>query len=297
MLFAIVVFYDLDIDQMNVKTAFWYGTIDQQLFVETLKGYYDDCKGMVCRLNKVLYGLKQSPRLWYKQLSSFLLEKLGLTRINADHSIFISRQGLEGPVVSIFVDDIKIMGPKSTGVIARVKMELTAAFEMADMEPISFYLGLKVDKNREKRRIKLSQPAYIQKVLTKYHLDKANTTNTPMKKVALGPNLSPKATEAEKERYQGMTGSLMFLMVEIRPDIAFSVAVAARFAKNPSHTHTEAVKTILRYLKGSIDRGITYGGEDKLLGEGYSHSNWAGDKESRKSTSGFVFMLNGGPVS
>lgn len=165
------------------------------------------------------------------------------------------------------------------------------------MGPISFYLGLKVDRNREKKTIKFSQPAYIQKVLTKYHLDKANTTNTPMKEVTLGPNLSTEATQAEKKRYQGMTGSLMFSMVETRPDIAFSVAVAACFAKNPSHAHIEAIKTILRYLKGSIDRGIMYGGEDKLLVEGYSDSDWAGDKESRKSTSGFVFMLNGGPVS
>lgn len=290
-LFAIAAFYDLNINHINVKTAFLYRAIDQLLFVETPKGYYDDCEDMVCRLNKALYGLKQSPRLWYERLSSFLLEKLGLTRINADYSIFITEQGLKGPVVSTFVDDTKIMGPKDTGVIARVKMELTGAFEMVDMGPINFYLGLKVDRNREKKTIKFSQPAYIQKVLTKYHLDKANTTNTPMKEVTLGPTLSTEATQAEKMTYQGITGSLMFSMVETRPDIAFFVAVAACFAENPSHAHIEAV---LRYLKGSIDRGIMYGGEDKLLVEEYLNSDWAGDRESRKSTTGFVFMLNGG---
>ena len=89
----------------------------------------------------------------------------------------------------------------------------------------------------------------------------------------------------------------MFSMVETRPDIAFATSVASRFAKNPSHQHTEAVKTILRYLKSSRERGITYGGQDQILVEGYSDSDWAGDKESRKSTSGFIFMLNGGPVS
>lgn len=296
-LFAIAAFYDLDIDQMDVKTAFLYGDIDQLLYVELPKGYYEDQEYMVCRLNKALYGLKQSPRLWYEQLSSFLLEKLGLSRINANHSIFITQYGLKGPVVSTFVDDIKIMGPKGSGVIERVKVELAAAFEMVDMGPISFYLCLKVERNREKKTIKLSQPAYIQKVLTKYHLDKANSTNTPMKEAALGPNLL-EAPQAEKEKYQGMTGSLMFSMVETRPDIAFSIGVAARFAKNSSHAHTEAVKTILRYLKGSIDRGITYGGNGENLSiEGYSDSDWAGDKESRRSTSGFIFMLNGGPVS
>ena len=140
---------------------------------------------------------------------------------------------------------------------------------MVDMGPISFYLGLMVDRDRDKKTITLSQPAYIQKVLAKYHLDKANSTNTPMKEVALGSNLSTEATQAQRERYHGMTGSLMFSMVETRPDIAFSVAVAARFAKNPSHAHTEAVKTILRYLNGLINRRITYGGEEDLLVKGY----------------------------
>ena len=199
--------------------------------------------------------------------------------------------------MSTFVDNIKIIGPKNTGVIVRVKMELTAAFEMVDMGPISFYLGLKVDRDRQKRTIKLSQPVYIQKVFTKYHLDKANPTNTPMKEIALGPNLSTEAIQAKKERYQGMTGSLMFSMVKTRPDIAFAIAVATRFAKNPSHAYTEAVKTILRYMKGSINRGITYGDEEKLLIESYSDSDWTGNKESRKSILGFIFMLNRGPVS
>lgn len=157
--------------------------------------------------------------------------------------------------MSIFVDDIKIMGPKSIRVIARVKTELAATSEMVDMGPISFYLGLKIERNRENRTIKLSQLAYIQKVLTKYHLDKANPTNTSIKETALelGPNLFTKATQAEKERYQGITGSLIFLMIETRPDIAFSIAIATRFAKNLSHSHFEAVKNILQYLKGLIN--------------------------------------------
>lgn len=88
------------------------------------------------------------------------------------------------------------------------------------------------------------------------------------------------ASPSERERYQGMTGSLMFSMVETRPDIAFAISVASRFAKNPSHQLTEAVNTILRYMKGSRQRDITYGGQDKLLVEGYSDFDWAGDKES-----------------
>lgn len=190
------------------------------------------------------------------------------------------------------------MAPKGSGIIEKVKQELTAAFSMMDMGPISFYLGLKVDRDRERRTIKLSQPAYIEKILTKFHLDKANPVNTPMKESAfLSQRTEGEASPSEMERYQGMIGSIMFSMVETRPDIAFATSLVSSFAKNPSHQHIEAVKTILKYLKGSIHRGITYGGSEELKIEGYSDSDWAGDKESRKSTSGFIIMLNGGPVS
>lgn len=135
-------------------------------------------------------------------------------------------------------------------------------------------------------------------MLAKFHLNKAHTVNTPMKKTAiLEQRTEGEASPSEIECYQGMTGSIMFSMVETRPDIAFATSVASCFTKNPSHQHIEAVKTILRYLKGSRNRGITYGGQSKLKVEGYFDSNWAGDKESRKSTLGFIFMLNGGPVS
>lgn len=290
-LFAIAAFYDLDIDQMDVKTAFLYGLIDQLIYVEMPRGTETDAnKNMVCKLLKALYGLRQSPRLWYERFSSFLLEKHDLQRIHADHSIFISKAGINGPVVSTFVDDIKIMGVKRSGMTERVKRELMSAFSMVDMGPISFYLGLKVERDRERKSIKLAQPAYIDKVLQKFHLDQANPTNTPMEGIILLPNASAQASLSEQEKYQGMIGSIMFSMVETRPDIAFATSVVSRFAKNPSHQHTEAVKTILRYLKGSRGRGITYGGEKELCIERYSDSDWAGDKESRKSTSGYIFQ-------
>ena len=96
-----------------------------------------------------------------------------------------------------------------------------------------------------------------------------------------------------------MTGSLMFLMVETRPDIAFAISTVSRFSKNPSHQHTKAVKIIFRYLKDTDKRGITYGEgqNDNLLIKKYSDSDWVGEKDSRKSTSRFIFMLNGGPIS
>ncbi len=322
-LFAIAAFYNLDIDQMDIKTAFLYGLINQLIYVEQLKGTETkETRDFVYQLHKALHGLKQSPRLWYKRLSNFLLEKLGLQRINANHSIFTTSLGLNGPLVSKFVDHIKIMAPTRSGFIEKVKAKLVSAFQILDMGLISFYLGLRVDRNKEEKTFKLNQPAYIEKVFPKFFLDQANPTNTPMKEsIKLLPNNEGTAAEAEGEKYQEITRSLMFSMVVTRPDIAFATSVASRYAKNPSHLHIEAVKTILKYLKGSQDRGIVYGGRTLdieieavktilkyLKGfkdrgivygggtldiKGYSDSDWAEDKESRKSTSGYIFMLNG----
>ena len=301
-LFAITAYYDLNINQMDLKTAFLYGLIDQLVYVQIPKGSEISAnKGIVCKLLKALYSLKQAPRLWYKRLSKFLLEKLDLHRINADHSIFVTEVGIQGPIVSTFVDDIKIMEVKGSRVIEQVKKELAAAFDIVDMGSISFYLGLKVEKNPIKKILKLSQPAYIDKILAKYHLDQAKPCNVPIKKGILLPNEGPEASQAEREQYQGMTGSLMFSMVETRPDIAFATSVISRFAKNSSRQYTEAVKTIMRYLKAIRSVGITYGGENRggrdLTIKRYSDSDWPGDHATKKSTSGFVFILNGGPVN
>lgn len=119
-----------------------------------------------------------------------------------------------------------------------------------------------------------------------------------MKEGVLLPNKESKASTAEREQYQEMTGLMMFSMVETRPYIAFATLVVSRFAKTPSRQQMEAVKTILQYIKATKTVRITYGGaEGNITIKGYSDSDWAGDHAARKSTSSFIFMVNGGPVS
>ena len=126
-------------------------------------------------------------------------------------------------------------------------------------------------------------------------MQNAKTTTTPMKEGSLFRNES-QASESDIKQYQAIFGSIMFAMIETRPDIAYATSVVSRHAKNPGKSHMEAAKQILRYLSATRDRGITFGGGDLSI-QGYSDSNWAGDKEDRKSTSGYVFMLNNGPIS
>lgn len=156
-LFAIAAYYKLNINPMDIKTAFFYNLINQLVYVQIPKSSEDlTNKGKVCKQLKALYRLKQVPRLWYKRLFKFLLKKLGLSQINANHSIFVISIRIHGPIISMFVDDIKVMEVKGSGYIERVKHELATVFKMIDIGPINFYLGLKVERNRQNKTLKLS---------------------------------------------------------------------------------------------------------------------------------------------
>lgn len=151
------------------------------------------------------------------------------------------------------------------------QIEFTFAFFMIHMGPISFYLGPKVQHNKQNQTIKLLKPAYINKALNKFYLDKIYTVNILMKKIALfEQKIKKEILPSKKKCFQGITGSFMCSMVETRPNITFAIFVTSCFLKNPGLQHTKAVKTILQYLKGSNKREITYSGQNKLLVEGYS---------------------------
>lgn len=134
---------------------------------------------------------------------------------------------------------------------------------MVDMDPISFYHGLKVERNCIKKILKSSQSAYIDKILAKYYLNQAKPWNVSMKKGILLPNERLEASQAEQEWYWEMTRCLMFFMVETRPDIAFIISIISLFAKNHPHQYTKIVKTIMRYLKAIKSIRIPYDKEKK----------------------------------
>lgn len=140
---------------------------------------------------------------------------------------------------------------------------------------------------------------YIDKIFAKFYLNQAKTSNILMKETFILPNKSKKAITAKRKHYQGMTTSIIFLMVKTRPDIVYATSVVSRFTKNLSHLHSKAVKTIFCYLKAIRDVKIIYGGEQRgeLTIRRYSDSNWACNHITTKSTLGFIFMLNSRLVS
>jgi hypothetical protein len=195
----------------------------------------------------------------------------------------------------IYVDDI-LIASNDKDLIRDLKQELMTTFDARDMGDVESYLGMKIVRDRASRIIKLSQGLMTKNLVEKYGMEDSKTKSTP-----LGLNIKLTADEGEPldtdiYPYSQLVGSMMYLAVCTRPDIAYAVGALARFMAKPTAVHWQAAKGVLRYLSGTTDYGITFGpGELELLG--YCDADFAGDTDTRRSTTGFVFLLGGGSIS
>ena len=283
---------DWEIEQMDVKTAFLHGKLAETVYVEQPTGYTR--AGGVCQLQKALYGLKQAPRVWYRTLAEFLLE-LGFQKCVYDGALFVNET--TGIRVAVYVDDLLILGP-AVEAIRALKDQLQHRFRMTDLGPVCDYLGMTVTRDRGARTLSISQRGQITKTLESARMENCAPSKTPLVE---GRQLEPspagwEAPNTDRTAYAAALGKLNYVMVMTRPDIAFPVSKLGQFAANPSAHHWQALKRLYRYLKGTMDGGIQYGGSGREL-TGYSDSDWAGDVASRKSTGGYVFTLVNGAVS
>jgi hypothetical protein len=289
-LFAIAAALDLEVEQMDVKTAFLYGEIDHEIYVEQ-PHHMTDGTAKVCKLRKALYGLKQAPRIWYQTLTNFL-RGLGFEPINADLGIFV-RSNL---YIAVYVDDLLIVGP-SIAEIKKIKRSLRNRFQMTDLGPCSYYLGMSVRRDRQNRILYLSQEAYINKVLQELGMNDCTPISTPTDISPL-PENAPEYVCSPQQRveYQRTIGSLMYIMLGTRGDIAYAVSVASRYLANPGPQHMKLARRILRYLKGTNGLSLTYKGHLQTL-KGFTDADWAGCRATRRSTAGYVFNLGSGAIS
>ncbi|KAJ4176414.1 hypothetical protein NW755_14952 [Fusarium falciforme] len=198
--------------------------------------------------------------------------------------------------IAVYVDDLLIAGPSKDEIVA-VKQALCNKFKMADLGPCKYYLGMPLRRDRANRSISLSQITYLEKILRHFGMDQCAPNATPVATSKFGePDPDYKATDKLKQWYAKAIGSLMYLMLGTRPDIAFAVSLCSRHLGNPTNEHQTAVKRIFRYLKGSKNLELVYQGKLQPL-LGYTDSDWAGDLETRRSTSGYVFNLGTGAIS
>ncbi|KAH9770304.1 hypothetical protein KPL71_012330 [Citrus sinensis] len=230
--------FDLHIEQLDVKTAFLHGELEEEIYMLQPEGFAETGKeNLVCRLNKSLYGLKQAPR----------------------------------------------------------------EFEMKDLGPANKILGMQIHREINNMKIWLSQKNYLKKILRRFNMQDCKSISTPLPvNFKLSSSMCP-SNEAERKEmsrvpYASAVGSLMFAMICTRPDIAQAVGAVSRYMANPGGDHWIVVKRILRYIRGTSDVALCYGGSEFTV-KGYVDSDFAGDLDKRKSTTGYVFTLAGAAVS
>ena len=289
---------DWEIHQIDIKSAYLNATITETIYVKPLHGYLKpEDKGKVCLLLKGLYGIKQAGREWYRELSKTFSE-LKFARSHADHSVFYKLND-EPIIVTVSTDDMTLSA-KYLKTIQRLKDDLQIRYGISDLGEIHWILGIEVKRDRAARTISLSQRSYIESFLKEFHLDDANSVSVPAEPgLILGNHQSPETARDLKEMenipYARGVGKLNYFYVTTGPQIGYSNGILARYMANPGRTHWEALKRVLRYVKGVKDNWLTLGGSNEGL-EGFTDSDFASQPD-RHSISGYVFRFRGGAVS
>ena len=290
-LFAISAKRKLHSHQVDMITAFLNSRLTERVYIEQPQYFHNGNKNQVLLLLQGLYGLKQAARLWFDTFKEEM-QKLGFVQSHYDSALYLNNNGT---YVAVYVDDLHIVGP-DLPLIITLKRELAAKFKTTDLGPTSHYLGMEVV--RKKNTIIVTQTVYIDQLLAGHQMSNCNPAHTPMVE---GLSLVPAPEEyspnpKDVSAYKRFTGSIQWLACQTRPDILQTVAKLSQHNVKPTEQCWAAVTRLLRYLKGTRTRGICYGDGD-LIPYGYSDSSWADDLYNRRSTAGYVFILNGGPVS
>ncbi|KAE8712086.1 cytochrome P450 71A9-like [Hibiscus syriacus] len=280
---ALVASWDLHLEQMDVKTAFLHGDLEEQIYMQQPEGFTQPGnEHLVCRLKKSLYGLKQSPRQWYKRFDSYMI-KIGYNRCEYDCCVYVKSLD-DGSFIFLllYVDDMLIAAKNMDDVIG-LKTLLSQEFDMKDLGAAKKILGMEICRDRDSRKLWLSQRGYVKKMLERFAMSSAKPVSTPLvNHFKLSSEQCPKtdkeAEDMAKVSYSNAVGCLMYAMVCTRPDLSHVVSQVCKYMSKPSKQHWEAVKWIFRYLKGTVGHGIIFGSQrDNPLVVGYVDSDYAAE--------------------
>ena len=300
-LLSIAAVEDFHIHQMDVETAFLYGDIDEDLYMEapTGAGYPP---GTILKLNKSLYGLKQAPRQWNKALHSWLLSQ-GFSRSLIDSGIYMRGTGADAVFLAVYVDDLLMFG-HDLDYITDFKVRLNQQFTIKDFGEVRNILGMCVTRDRQNRTIRLDQTDYIRKLVEKFRLSPDRTYSPkpiPISKATVRSPVDPAAPSIEGiYPFRSAIGGLLYANMCTRPDISYAVSSLASHNSNPKKVHWLGVMELLKYISDTQDLAITYGGphagpRNQL--EVYADANFSKVPDIVRSRTGYVIYLNGGPIA
>jgi len=280
---------------LDVRNAYLYGELDEEIYMEQPEGFIAPGKEHhVLRLKRALYGLKQAGLAWWRALKRSM-EKLGFTSLSSDAGLFLYEDKEGNFVIAvIYVDDAIFCGPLDA-LVTQLKGEFMKIWETRDLGDVTEFLRMRI--TRKGSTISIDQCAYLEKVLERCGMQNAKSAPTPLPAGYVPTPSVETATTELRSRFQTVIGSLLYLMLGTRPDIAFAVTKLAQFAANPSKEHLDRALYICRYLVGTSKYQLSYDGNS---GEGISactDSHWASDPTERRSQSGYFVRMAGGLIS
>jgi hypothetical protein len=284
---------------IDFTSAFVQATLDKPVWIRLPRGFKSTKGPNTClRLKKSLYGLSEAPRLWFQHLTKALLS-LGLKQSEFDSCLFYGKDILVG----FHVDDAILVAKTPTAIDKLIEDLESIGFELTKEESLCDYLGIKMARDDKKGTITLTQQSLIEKIIKATGLEGCNPNSVPATQLALGSDPDGVPMQ-EKWSYSSVVGMLLYLATNSRPDIAFAVSQVARFSSAPKQSHATAVKTIVRYLSGTRDKGTIVKPNKSLTLDLYVDADFAGlykrepdtSPDSVRSRTGYLILLGGCPL-
>ncbi|KAE9016351.1 Retrovirus-related Pol polyprotein from transposon TNT 1-94 [Phytophthora fragariae] len=293
---AIAAEEDMEAENVDVDTAFLYGDVEEEIYMDQPDGFVDqDNPTKKCLLGQALYGTKQAARQWNNKLNQHLVAQ-GFRRSDADPCVYVRRSSSEYSIAVVYVDNLMLFS-KSKAHIESIKRALKDEFSIKELGELKYCLGIEIRRKREEKIIVMNQRAYIKRLAVKFGVDNCKDVHTPADSNSKLMKPSEDEPFVAKYPYRELVGALMYLATCTRPDIAHAVGEVAKFCERYNKSHWVAAKRILKYLKTTQGMGLVF--NDTIKGEllGYADASWAGDLDTRRSTTGCVFFLNGSAIS
>lgn len=286
----------LKIRQFDNETVFLNGDFEEEVYMVIPPGVHA-ASGMVCRLRRSLYGLKQAAAAWFKTIRSVFVE-IGFDQCRADPCIFVrTRDGQDPVFIVLYVDDLLIAVSSTTNIDA-IRDQLASRFTVKSLGD-RYILGIEIHYALEKGELSMKQTQFITRMLERCGQLDACAVRNPL---VHGQDLIPDETHKpfnEKTKYRELIGSLLYVANSTRPDISVAVSILSQYLDCPRKMHWRAAIRVLRYLKGTSRLGIQFKSKNtdtSMSIAAFSDSKWGGDKQSRRSTSGVLVQLAGGPA-
>jgi len=321
---ALTALWDHELDQMDVPSAFLFADLEEDVYMEIPEGYRAGREGKVFKLLKSVYGLKQAPRNWSLLFRGFLTGAMKMRATVSDPCLYYKRSRSGRLILMfVFVDDVQGSYHLQDGTEwNELKAMLTQRFNIKDLGASKWILGMRITRDRGAKTITLDQELYVTKALVRYGLTECKVATTPGLVGGSagegGADSQQAAADAggrrgavDRDRFMEITGTCIYAAISTRPDIAYATNKLASKMSAPTKEDMVAAERVLRYLAGTRDIGLVFGahhsgvtgtskGRNTQLEVGvcaYADADWANDKETRRSVTGWVAKLGGDPIS